>query len=101
MRAVIIACTGSIALGLATRAEGATWCHPIDNTARILTSANPNDIHEDWRGESYLGTAWALAPRRNILADGIPYIEGDLYSPRGGLINPKIYVLRKEWSCDA
>ena len=82
------------------QANAANWCHPRDNTARILASPNPNDLHKDWTGESYVGMSWALAPGRVITVDDIVYIEGDLYSPRGGLVNPRIYVLRKEWQCE-
>ena len=78
----------------------ADWCHPKDKTARVLQSPNPNDLHPDWRGESYIGTGWALAPGRSVTADGVFYIEGGLYSPRGGLVAPKIYVLRNEWDCE-
>lgn len=89
----------AVGVVIASPVGAANWCHPIDNTARILASLNPNDIHKDWSGESYIGTGWALAPGRAITADGTAYIEGDLYSPRGGLVNRKVYVLRKEWLC--
>lgn len=77
-----------------------TWCHPTDNTARVLSSANANDVHPDWRGESYLGMAWAMQPKRRAEKNGVVYYSGDLYSPRGGLVNPGVFVLAREWECD-
>jgi hypothetical protein len=78
----------------------AAWCHPLDNTARILASPNPNDVHPNWRGENYIGLGWSVAPGRRIVVDGISYISGSLYSSRGGLVEKHIYILQKEWSCD-
>jgi hypothetical protein len=43
------------------------WCHPNDNTARILASMNPNDIHAGWKGESYVGTSWAVKPASRLI----------------------------------
>lgn len=35
-------------------------CHPKDNSARILASPRPNDIHPDWKGEAYVGMSWSF-----------------------------------------
>jgi hypothetical protein len=74
-------------------------CVPSDNTARILNSSNPNDLHQDWRGESYIGMAWTLVVSGVAQEGRVLYLKGNLYSPRGGLINPLVYVIAKEWSC--
>lgn len=91
---IVVCCIGMVC------PAQADWCHPIVITARILASPNPNDLHRNWRGENFVGLAWALAPGRRIVADGTPYIKGSLYSPRGGLVEKDVYVLFKEWSCD-
>ncbi|MFB9985866.1 hypothetical protein ACFSQQ_01225 [Mesorhizobium kowhaii] len=69
----------ALSLLLAQPALAKTWCHPIDNTARILASPSPNDIHRDWRDENHIGMSLALAPRRKVTAERVVYIEGDLF----------------------
>ncbi len=76
------------------------WCHPHDNTARVLSKPAPNAIHKDWMGENYIGTSWSLKPKQMIRSGSFAFVNGDLYSPRGGLINKNVYVLASEWSCD-
>ncbi len=76
------------------------WCHPHENTARILFKPAPNAIHRDWAGDSYIGTSWGLKPKQMIRAGSFAFVKGDLYSPRGGLTNKEVYVLASEWSCD-
>lgn len=88
-----------VALFAALPATAQTWCHPKDSTARILQSHNPNDLHPQWTGESYIGTGWALAPGQRVTVDGVDYIKGTLYSPRGGVVNEDVYVLTREWDC--
>ena len=86
-------------LALATPAHSLMpVCNPEDVTARILQSANPNDIHKDWRGESRIGTAWSLIKMRRVEKDGVEYLRGTLISPRGGAMG-EVYVLRTEWDC--
>ncbi|MFO5492819.1 MAG: hypothetical protein ACLBM6_09815 [Cuspidothrix sp.] len=76
-------------------------CAPKSNQSRILSSPNPNDIHPNWKGESYIGTSWSLIAKQIIKNDIATYLKGDLYSPRGGLINENIFVLENEWDCNS
>jgi hypothetical protein len=78
----------------------ALQCSPRDNSARILSSPSPNDIHPDWRGEAYLGTSWTFIAHGSAEDGTGKYLRGNLISPRGGLINADIYILRKEWDCE-
>jgi hypothetical protein len=83
-----------------TPAHSQTQCVPIDNAARILSSASPNDIHPDWRGGSYVGTSWYFVPHGST-EDGTGfYLRGNLFSPRGGLVNADVYILATEWDCE-
>lgn len=77
----------------------AAMCNPRDNTARVLQSANANDLHPDWKGESYIGTSWGLVPDGSATRNGVEYLEGNLYSPRGGY-QGRIFVLKSEWGCE-
>ena len=75
-------------------------CTPLTNTARILVTPNPNDIHPDWRGENYVGTAWSVvSPGKAVVNDTGRYLKGDLYSPRGGRVNRSVFILVGEWDC--
>lgn len=74
-------------------------CAPKGTTARILKSAAPNDIHPDWKGESYIGTGWRIELTNALLKDGNVYLFGDVLSPRGGVVNRGIFVLAGEWDC--
>lgn len=75
-------------------------CNARDNSARILRSASPADVHPDWSGDSVIGTGQGV--RANAwLADtfGNVYLRGDLYSTRGGLLNRDVFILQREWNC--
>ncbi|MBD2341825.1 hypothetical protein H6G64_33365 [Calothrix sp. FACHB-156] len=74
-------------------------CVPKNNQSRILSTPNPNDIHPDWRGESYIGTSWTFIIKDIIKNDTGMYLKGDLYSPRGGLRNNDVFVIKNEWDC--
>ena len=74
-------------------------CVPKEVTSRILASANPNDSHPDWRGESNIGTSWSLRPKRYVLATTGRYLVGDLISPRGNVVTRNVFVIYKEWGC--
>src|SRR5262249_25278986 len=74
-------------------------CAPKTNTARILTSPNPNDVHPDWRGEGYIGLSWSLRPKRYVKSNTGTYLEGELVSPRGGTWSDSVFVLLDEWQC--
>jgi hypothetical protein len=76
-------------------------CAPKSNQSRILSSPNPNDIHPEWKGESYIGMSWSLIAKEIINNDTGIYLKGDLYSPRGGLINENIFVIENEWDCNS
>ncbi|MEH2438546.1 MAG: hypothetical protein V7K25_30850 [Nostoc sp.] len=82
-----------------TSAKVNIGCVPKNNQSRILSTPNPNDIHPNWRGESYIGTSWSLIIKEIIKNNTIIYLKGDLYSPRGGLINENVFVLENEWDC--
>ncbi len=75
-------------------------CSPRSNTSRILSSANPNDIHPSWRSESSIGTSWSFIANSVIKNGTATYLKGDLYSPRGGLINKNVFIIRDEWDCN-
>lgn len=74
-------------------------CHPKDNTARILASPTPNDVHPDWAGESYVGMSWSFVVLGRAEDGTGKYLKGNLMSPRGGLVNANVYILRREWDC--
>lgn len=74
-----------------------TSCAPKDNSARILASPSPNDIHPDWTGESYVGLSWTFVPNSDDLSG--KYLLGDLYSPKGGVVNKGVYILARQWDC--
>jgi len=78
----------------------ALQCTPNDNSARILASPSPNDIHADWSGEAYVGTSWTFVAHGSAEDGTGKYLRGNLISPRGGLVNADIYILRKEWECE-
>jgi len=85
---------------LAPSAAAAMQCYPKDNSARILSSPSPNDIHPDWRGDSYVGTSWSFSVHGSAEDGTGRYLRGNLMSPRGGLVSPDVYILRKEWTCE-
>jgi hypothetical protein len=94
----MIAVLGSTLLFASTPAF-ALMCNPKDVTARVLKSPNPNDIHPDWRDGSHLGTAWTLKATRRVQSETGTYLQGDLLSPRGGIINRGVFALMPEWDC--
>jgi len=73
-------------------------CAPKSDTARILASPSPNDIHPDWAGDSRVGLSWSFVPESDNLSG--KYLRGDLYSPKGSVVNEGIYILRREWDCE-
>ena len=97
MRTLILA-TIAVCAGAGTPAFAGS-CAPIDNSARVLQSANPNDLAPEWTGEAYIGTAWSVSVDRRETSDaGLEYYYGTLYSPRGG-DQGKVYILAREWDC--
>jgi hypothetical protein len=73
-------------------------CAPKSDSARILASPSPNDIHPDWTGESRIGLSWSFVPEDGKLSG--KYLYGDLYSPKGSVVNAGVYILRNEWDCE-
>lgn len=96
MRNLIL--TAAVILASAFSAEAAEVCNALDGASRVLQSTNPNDISPDWRSESYIGTDWYFVPAKSLSQDGLEYMRGDLYSPRGSL-QGEVYVLAREWEC--
>ena len=94
MRYLILA---AIAVCLASPAVAGS-CTPIDKSARVLQSANPNDLAAGWAGEAYIGTGWSVEVDRGETSGGLEYYYGTLHSPRGG-DQGKVYILAREWDC--
>ncbi|MBB2674531.1 UNVERIFIED_ORG: hypothetical protein GGE44_004109 [Rhizobium esperanzae] len=89
-----------VAVLAAPSIASAETCYPKDNSARILSSPSPNDIHPDWTGESYVGTSWTFVVQGSAEDGTGKYLKGNLMSPRGGLVNANVYILRREWECE-
>jgi hypothetical protein len=75
-------------------------CSPLAQTARILATPNPNDIHPDWRGESTVGLAWSFEVKDSARSQTGTFYKGDLISPRGGTVNRNAFILASEWQCE-
>jgi hypothetical protein len=88
-----------VASGTGT-ASAETMCNPVSNAARILKTPNPNDIHPDWKGESYVGLSWGVRTNgKRIKKETGTFLKGNLISPRGGVVNKGIYIVVSEWEC--
>jgi hypothetical protein len=76
-------------------------CAPRDNTARILSSANPLDFASNWSKNNYVGTSWTFMPQRYVVTelDGGIFLQGDLISPKGGTTDTNVFILFDEWKC--
>jgi hypothetical protein len=72
-------------------------CAPKSNQSRILSGPSPNDIHPDWRDG--IGLSWTVLADQVIKKDVNTYLKGNLYSPRGGLINKNVFIIQNEWDC--
>jgi hypothetical protein len=93
--AVLVALTGG---ALASADE---QCVPKNNMVHILKSPHPNDLVQQWTGESHVGTSSTFIAKRR-LSDGLEggiYLQGDLISPRGGVLNRNIFIIVDEWNC--
>lgn len=97
MRAAAVLSFASLLLPTAALA---LQCAPKDNSARILSSPSPNNIHPDWRGDAYVGMSWTFEAYGSAEDGTGRYLRGNLISPRGGLANTDVYILRKEWDCE-
>ena len=54
---------------------------------------------------SYMGTlvnglAWTLAVRHTVKNASGVYYQGDLISPRGGVVTKGVFVVKEEWTCE-
>ena len=78
-------------------------CAPKDNTARILKSANPLDFASNWSGSNYVGTGWTFMPNPYVVTelDGGIFLQGDLLSSRGSVVDKSVFILFNEWQCGA
>jgi hypothetical protein len=88
------------AVGAETHSNKVVQCVPKAPTARLLQSANPNDIDPNWRGESRIGTSWTFIRDQTVQTDIAVYFVGQLVSPRGGVQKKPIFILPNEWNCE-
>ena len=85
-------------------------CYPPNGTNRILDKPDTNSIHSAWienyKGGSNLGTSWSFLGNKMIENSQGKFLFGDIYSPRGGILNIKengydgpVYVFYNDWDC--
>lgn len=101
MRAKNIIRAAAMAAAIAVAAASpamAKQCSPKDTSARILQSANANDVHPQWRGESHIGTGWWIVVDHTVTRAGVRFLSGELFSPRGNA-QGQIYAVASEWYC--
>ncbi|MFN6486276.1 MULTISPECIES: hypothetical protein [unclassified Nostoc] len=72
-------------------------CAPKSNQSHILSAPNPKKIHPNWKNG--IGYSWTLLGKKIIKNNTGIYIKGNLYSPRGGLVNKNVFIIQKEWDC--
>lgn len=85
-----------------TAVHAAATCSPVSTDARVLASADREDIHPDWSGGSTIGLSWSLDLQGDEEgADGEFYLFGDLIDPRGNVVNEGVYAWVMEWECDS
>jgi len=83
-------------------AAAAATCAPVSTDARILASADYEDIHRRWADGSRIGLSWSLdLTGEEEGAGGEYYLIGDLIDPRGNVVDRDVYVHSMEWECDA
>ncbi|MDW9620205.1 hypothetical protein [Sinorhizobium meliloti] len=104
MRSAIFAAGLAVSITVPAVAKPVTFCHPKDQTARVLASANsPNDIHPDWKG-GWVGLDTAVVLTGKKAKGGTrtigTFLQANIFSTRGGLINERIWILAKEWECE-
>lgn len=76
-------------------------CVPKDNMARVLKSAHPYDNAPNWTGKNYIGTGYTFLPKRYVVTDAVGgiFLQGDLLTPRGAVMQRGVFVLYDEWNC--
>lgn len=85
---------------VSTPALAGPTCSPSDDSARILASASPANLHRDYRGNNHIGLGWSLQVERTTRdTAGTEYYVGDLYSPTGELAKRNVFALEREWDC--
>ena len=99
MRLPVLLLAAALAMS-AHPALAALQCTANDTDASILASPDPDDTHPDWDGDNKIGLAWTLAVKRTVKnASGVFY-QGDLISPRGGVVTKGVFVVKEEWTCE-
>jgi hypothetical protein len=79
-------------------AHAALQCVPLDGSARILASADGDDIHPDWE-DSSVGLSWTFIAASEEKEGGTVYYSGELVDPRGNTVNEDVYIIAAEWDC--
>jgi hypothetical protein len=74
------------------------YCAPIDYNPKILSIANSNFIHPDWK-ESEVGVSSSFLSTKKIINENGVFLYGNLISPRGGVLTSGCYILFSEWEC--
>jgi hypothetical protein len=76
-------------------------CVPKDNMARVLESAHPYDNAPNWTGTNSIGTGYTFLPKRYVVidAEGGIFLQGDLLTPRGAVMQEGVFILYNEWDC--
>jgi hypothetical protein len=76
-------------------------CVPKDNMARVLKSAHPYDNAPNWTGKNSIGIGYTLLPNRYVVTDAVGgiFLQGDLLTPRGTVMQRGVFVLYDEWNC--
>jgi len=76
-------------------------CVPKDNMARVLKSAHPYDNAPNWTGNNTIGTGYTFLPQRYVVTDAVGgiFLQGDLLTPRGAVMQEGVFILYNEWNC--
>ena len=75
-------------------------CYPRDNTARVLKSASPLDLHPHWSGLTIIGLDTRIRMREHRVFSDVEYIRGDVSTPGHPGVDRGAWVLAREWSCE-
>ena len=76
-------------------------CVPKDNMARVLKSAHPYDNAPNWTGTNTIGIGYTFLPKRYVVTDAVGgiFLQGDLLTPRGAVMQQGVFILYDEWNC--
>ena len=75
--------------------QAAQSCAPKTTAAKILRTANVNDVDPNWAPPALIGLSWSLIETKR---EGM-FMSGVLVSPRGGVGPGRIFVIASEWDC--